>query len=607
MAPTSAALGPILGGAVAGAAGSAASQAFGVVTGIQDKFDWKAVAMGALSGAVGGAMGKVPFLKAGGGKFADFAKDIARGALASAVTQGIGVATGLQGKFSWAGVAAAGIGAGVSGAVGRGLGAEPLDDNNLLSNHLKHALATSAGAIASAATQSVIDGTDFGDNLLAALPDMIGGTIGNMIAHGVSLPEPPPPPQPLGTGMAAPRLGNQNGEVQFIDASMQDDDGKTSLIMCIETKGETCLAFDKFKDAPDGSFHKKKYHAKIAELRALGIENPTEEQIAIALQREAIANSRVRNIKEMMKGGIGDPFSPSNVLPILGDLIQNKSAFQKGIESALDFAGEAMQLLEDHIPDAADLLHGFVLGEGSDRDSWAAEFGKLISGLTPPGDVRDTLISFMRVVQQGPSTLTVGTLILSIAGWVPGVGDGAKTVGKRVLKWGLKNFPYLRRLDDAVEYMVTGVKKIRNMDMGDAVAGYRGADDLLKPEYAKRIAELSTQTHRKAERVVLGRSDEYIADAQRHGGVVLDTGTDVYKQITEGMTKAQAAEAFWPINQAFLDQSLKSGLPIQLVGNWRAHIAANPKSFTAKEVNYLKTYAPNYGYKWSGSSWIKVK
>lgn len=602
----SAALGPVLGGALAGAAGSAASQAFGVVTGIQDKFDWKAVAMGAISGAVSGAVGKIPFLKAGGGKFADFAKDIARGALASAVTQGIGVATGLQGKFSWAGVAAAGVGAGVTGAVGRELGVKPLEENNLLSNHLKLALATSAGAIASAATQSVIDGTDFGDNLLAALPDIIGGTVGNMIAHGVSLPE-KPPPQPMGSGMAAPRLRDQNGEVQFLNASMQDDDGKTSLIMCVQSGGETCLAFDKFKDAPDGSFHKRKYHAKIAELRALGIENPTERQIALALEKEAIANSRVRNVKEMLRGGMGDPFSPSNVLPILGDIFQNKSGFDKGLDSVLDFMGEANQLLEDHLPEVADFVNGFLLGEGSERDSWSAEFGKIISGLTPPGDVRDTLISFMRVVQQGPTTLTVGVLILSVAGWIPGAGDGAKSIGKKVLAWGLKRFPYLRRLDDAVDYMLYGIKKIRNLDIDDAVAGFKAADDLIKPEYAKRIAELSTQTHRKAERVVLGPSGDYIADAERHGGRVLNTEKDVYDKITEGMTKAQADDTFWHINQAFLDQSLKSGLPIQFVGNWKSHIAKNPNSFTAKEVKYLKTYAPNYGYKWSGSSWIKVK
>jgi hypothetical protein len=43
-----------------------------------------------------------------------------------------------------------------------------------------------AGGIANAATRSVINGSDFGDNLMAALPDVIGQTIGGMIADGVS-------------------------------------------------------------------------------------------------------------------------------------------------------------------------------------------------------------------------------------------------------------------------------------------------------------------------------------------------------------------------------------------------------------------------------------
>jgi hypothetical protein len=38
--------------------------------------------------------------------------------------------------------------------------------------------ASAASAIANAATRSLIEGSDFGDNVLAALPDVIGQTIG---------------------------------------------------------------------------------------------------------------------------------------------------------------------------------------------------------------------------------------------------------------------------------------------------------------------------------------------------------------------------------------------------------------------------------------------
>lgn len=93
----------IVGGAIAGAAGSVISQAVGLVTGIQDKFSWKGVALGALGGAVGGALkGLDVFAKLGiGGNIAgsEFFGNVARGAVGSAINQGAAVVTGLQKKF----------------------------------------------------------------------------------------------------------------------------------------------------------------------------------------------------------------------------------------------------------------------------------------------------------------------------------------------------------------------------------------------------------------------------------------------------------------------------------------------------------------------------
>ena len=91
---------------------------------------------------------------------------IVRGAAGSAITQGIGVATGLQSKLSWAGVAAAGVG----GAVGYNF------DNKFTSS--------AVSALANAATRSAIDGSSFGDNLVAAIPDVIGQAIGDAIVRG---------------------------------------------------------------------------------------------------------------------------------------------------------------------------------------------------------------------------------------------------------------------------------------------------------------------------------------------------------------------------------------------------------------------------------------
>lgn len=166
---TAAGLGVAAGASAIGAAvGSIVSQGVGVATGLQDKFSWKAVAMAGISGGVGAGLGTI----GGTGIFGA----ALRGALGSAISQGIGVATGLQSKFDWAGVAAAGIGAG-AGQLAGGIGVANKTAARLLSS--------SASAIANAATRTLVEGSDFGDNVLASLPDVIGSTLGSMVAESV--------------------------------------------------------------------------------------------------------------------------------------------------------------------------------------------------------------------------------------------------------------------------------------------------------------------------------------------------------------------------------------------------------------------------------------
>lgn len=201
--PSTGFLGAIGAGAASGSAGSIASQGFGVATGIQDKFNWKGVGLAAISGAVGGGLGKLGSIaKAGSaldnglsnaGNFlgnGGFAGDVTRGVLSSGLSQGIGVATGLQRGFSWSGVAAAGIMAGSIGVVSRSIANPPSGNpwnsdgspnqafrGASLANSL---IASAAGSLANAASRSVLQGTSFGDNLIAALPDVIGGTVGTL-------------------------------------------------------------------------------------------------------------------------------------------------------------------------------------------------------------------------------------------------------------------------------------------------------------------------------------------------------------------------------------------------------------------------------------------
>ncbi len=95
-----------------------------------------------------------------------------RGITTDVLTQGVAVATGLQHRFDFAEVAAAGVGGGISGSIPLG-------------GALGHAIGGMAGAIANAATRTVLTGTDFGDNIIAALPSVIGSTVGNFLVDEV--------------------------------------------------------------------------------------------------------------------------------------------------------------------------------------------------------------------------------------------------------------------------------------------------------------------------------------------------------------------------------------------------------------------------------------
>jgi YD repeat-containing protein len=98
-----------MGAAVGGAAGSIASQVAGNLMGVQDGFSWKSVALSALSGGITKGLAGTELL---GGT--DWQSAAMRAATANAMTQGIGVVTGLQDRFDWKSVAASAAG----GAVG---------------------------------------------------------------------------------------------------------------------------------------------------------------------------------------------------------------------------------------------------------------------------------------------------------------------------------------------------------------------------------------------------------------------------------------------------------------------------------------------------------
>ena len=187
-------------GVLTAVAGSVVSQGFGVLTGLQDKFSFKSVALAAIGGGVGGGLGALGKATGALGKVgtflgkSNFISGAARGALSNVLTQGVSIAAGLQKKFDWVGVAVGGAVGGVVGVANRalaangiGVRADAINDATVRNAgfYANQALSGMAGAVAGGAARSLITGTDFGDNVLAALPDVVGATIGNMAGDGL--------------------------------------------------------------------------------------------------------------------------------------------------------------------------------------------------------------------------------------------------------------------------------------------------------------------------------------------------------------------------------------------------------------------------------------
>jgi YD repeat-containing protein len=110
----------VVGYAAAAAVGSVASQVVGNAIGAENGFSWSQVGVAALAGGVtagiGGANGSIGAAVGGGTPGA-----IAAAAVSNVITQGVSVAVGLQDSFSWKGVVAAAVGAGVGDVVSTNL------------------------------------------------------------------------------------------------------------------------------------------------------------------------------------------------------------------------------------------------------------------------------------------------------------------------------------------------------------------------------------------------------------------------------------------------------------------------------------------------------
>ncbi|UIP21724.1 LysM peptidoglycan-binding domain-containing protein [Achromobacter deleyi] len=161
-------------GLAAGAVGSVVSQGVGMAIGAQAKFSWAGVALGGVSTAVTAGVsvgfGGIDTLStATGARALELA---GRSMVSSTITQGIAMATGLQSKFSWNNVAAAGIGAGVGSAVA----SELLPNASLFSERLTRGFV--AGAVGGVAAAVLSGGKA---NYVQVAVDAFGNALGNSL------------------------------------------------------------------------------------------------------------------------------------------------------------------------------------------------------------------------------------------------------------------------------------------------------------------------------------------------------------------------------------------------------------------------------------------
>ena len=113
-------------------------------------------------------------------------------------------------------MAAAGIGAGV----GERLGAHFTQGEGNRFAFGERLLTNTATGLANAATRSLIEGSDFGDNIIAALPDVIGQTVGGYLADGIAERQ-----QRVASARSVPSLNQgQSGTTRYLEQP-QDEYG----------------------------------------------------------------------------------------------------------------------------------------------------------------------------------------------------------------------------------------------------------------------------------------------------------------------------------------------------------------------------------------------
>ncbi|WP_298333308.1 LysM peptidoglycan-binding domain-containing protein [uncultured Erythrobacter sp.] len=355
---------------LAAAGGSLASQGVGLATGIQKKFSFKSLALSAVSAGVTNGIGPEGFLGGANGLFGKGLEGaIARGALSSAITQGIGVATGLQDKFSFAGVAAAGVAAGVGNLLGGKL--KPLSGDGAertLKNIAGHIAVGAARSIASAATRSAIEGSSFSRALQAGLPDVIGQVVGQAIGGALT----GPPSDQLETDPVADSVSQQRSRLnqndpQSLAAFDRLVEGGASLQLAFDFASRGTAGLIRLESLLEGGFDVVDLSGQ-GDRDVIKFNNGTIEAPKPIRSRSAEALLVVNDASEAINEFIQDHHIEEIILGI--QVLAGPLAAGKNLAVAL--GGEALfgEIVDDAVDFGATRIASTTLGSGSNPEQF---------------------------------------------------------------------------------------------------------------------------------------------------------------------------------------------------------------------------------------------
>lgn len=161
-----------------------------IAGGQQSGFNWNGIALGALGGAVAGGVTSALAPAAAGATSGagtatanGFQTAVLQGTVRSVVTQGLGIATGLQDRFDWKGLAASAIASGIGYGAGQAVGSAALDAG--YSAGVSKFASGVAGGLSAGAVSALVRGESLNRNLGAIAADAVATTVGNMVVDQV--------------------------------------------------------------------------------------------------------------------------------------------------------------------------------------------------------------------------------------------------------------------------------------------------------------------------------------------------------------------------------------------------------------------------------------